>query len=398
MPRLSSKQCLLNELDETITIGYFFDFLNSKEIEELVEYRLITTDLRCLVPITNIPKNRAMLDMLWMWNENEFKQETRMSRNSFKTLVRMIEDHAIFHNNSRNPQAPVWEQVFIALRRFGCEGNAISVGMASRYGGVSVGSICKYTDRVTTAIYDIGHSLIEWPNAIERQQISNRFHNEHGLKGAVAIVDGTQIVIAQRPHIDGETYYTRKGRYSINLQIVCDDKRLVRSYVVGWPGSVNDSTVFGDSDISKNPNKYFTQDRLEYILADSGYASQSWLCTPYRHPAAAWPQNKIFNELFSSGRVIIEHLNGILKGRWASLRGLRNQMKVPSDFINVNKHIVSCLILHNFLIISNDIWPNEEEYQEENENEIALEQVQDINAINLRAIVQHNLLTWYQSQ
>ena len=73
---------------------------------------------------------------------------------------------------------------------------------------------------------------------MERREISYRFNINHGLKGAVAIVDGTQIILSQRPHIDGETYWTRKGRYSINLQIICDDKKMIRSYVVGWPGSV----------------------------------------------------------------------------------------------------------------------------------------------------------------
>lgn len=210
-----------------------------------------------------------------------------MSRNSFKILVELIEHHPIFHNNARNPQAPVWQQIFITLKRLGCEGNGVSVGATSRTGGVSVGTVVKYTQRVIMAIYDIGHNLIKWPDANERKEISARFHRNHGLQGAVAIVDGTQIILAQRPHIDGETYWTRKGRYSINLQIVCDDKRMIRSYIVGWPGSVTDSTVFGDCDIYKRPHEYFTANLLEYIIADAGYASESWLCTPYRYPAVA---------------------------------------------------------------------------------------------------------------
>jgi hypothetical protein len=290
----------------------------------------------------------------------------------------------------------VWQQLFIALKRFGCNGNGVSVGITSRAGGFSVGSIVKYTSRVIKALYDIGHSLIEWPDANERSEISNRFYVKHGIKGAVAIVDGTQIIIEQRPHIDGETYWTRKGRYSINLQIVCDDRRMIRSYVVGWPGSVSDSTVFGDSHIYKHPMDYFSQDSLQFMLGDAGYASESWLCTPYRHPAASWPQNRLFNELFSSARVTIEHLNGILKGRWTSLKGLRNQMKTEEDLIMVNHYIVCCLILHNFLIVSDDAW--QEPYEEELQDDVIQENVENINASNLRAIVQNNLLTWYQSK
>jgi hypothetical protein len=39
------------------------------------------------------------------------------------------------------------------------------------------------------------------------------------------------------------------------------------------------------------------------------------------------PHNQLFNTLFSSARVHIEHLNGLLKGRFCSLKGLRTQVK-----------------------------------------------------------------------
>ena len=54
---------------------------------------------------------------------------------------------------------------------------------------------------------------------------------------------------------------------------------MIRSYVVSWPGSASDSTVFNDSDIYKNPQEYFSRGQIHYIRADAGYASESWLCT-----------------------------------------------------------------------------------------------------------------------
>jgi hypothetical protein len=73
----------------------------------LVHIRAIATSNRCFVPRQQIPKNRAMMDMLWQYREAEFRQETRMTRISFGTLVRFIEQHPIFHNSSRNQQGPV---------------------------------------------------------------------------------------------------------------------------------------------------------------------------------------------------------------------------------------------------------------------------------------------------
>ena len=77
----------------------------------------------------------------------------------------------------------------------------------------------------------------------QRREISQRFANKHGLPGAVGIVDGTPVTFANRPGIDGEVWFSRKQRYSMNLQLVCDDRGKILYYIVGWPGSVCDNTV-----------------------------------------------------------------------------------------------------------------------------------------------------------
>jgi hypothetical protein len=58
-------------------------------------------------------------------------------------------------------------------------------------------------------------------------------------------------------------------------------------------------------------------------------------------------------------------VNGILKGRFASLKGLSIQIRELKDFVAVNKWILVCLILHNILIEFNvDEWEHEIETQE----------------------------------
>ena len=93
---------------------------------------------------------------------------------------------------------------------------------------------------------------IKWPDAAERAQISARFARDHGLPNAVGIVDGTPIVFSQRPGVDGGSFWSRKKHYSINLQLVCDDKGKIRYYLCGWPGSCFDSTVWGHSKMARN--------------------------------------------------------------------------------------------------------------------------------------------------
>ena len=65
------------------------------------------------------------------------------------------------------------------------------------------------TERVLTAINSLRDSVIYWPDTDERRQISRRFRHRYGLPGTVGIIDGAPVNLMQRPHIDGEVYWTR---------------------------------------------------------------------------------------------------------------------------------------------------------------------------------------------
>jgi hypothetical protein len=237
-------------------------------------------------------------------------------------------------------------------------------------------------------------SEISWPDANERAAISRRYARNHGMPGVVGVVDGTPVVLCQRPHVDGEVFWTRKGHYAINLQLVCDDRRKIIFYQSGWPGSVYDATVFGQSDLSLHAPQYFSPG--EFLIADAGYGGTWFICTPYRQPAASIPHNKVFNELFSSGRIVIEHVNGILKGRFSSLKGIRIQVKTATDFQRINEWITVCLILHNILLRFNDSWEEEDEEDAEDEEvHLPAAGAEPTPSQQLRQQVQTRLLEWY---
>jgi hypothetical protein len=282
----------------------------------------------------------------------------------------------------------------IVLGRLGCDGNGASIGRNARSGGVSYGSVLKYSERVFTALLSLKDNVIKWPDAAERAATSRRFANEHGLPGAVGVVDGTPVNFFQRPHVDGEAFWTRKCRYSMNVQLICDDRRKILYYFLGWPGSVYDATVFGQSDLFQNPEAYFSL--MEYLIADSGYCGTWFICTPYRQPAASIPHNEVFNTLFSSARQVIEHLNGILKNRFGSLKNVRIEIKQRKDFQAFNDWILVCLILHNLLLSFNDEWHDEEAPEEEdNAAPVDADGNNVVQAYELRNRVQHHLLEWF---
>jgi hypothetical protein len=181
----------------------------------------------------------------------------------------------------------------------------------------------------------------------------------------------------------------------MNVQLICDHTKRIRWFLVGWPGSVFDSSVFDTSDICKHPEKYFSLG--EFLLADAGYAGKWFICVPYKSPDTDMAHNQLFNELFSSARTIIEHVNGMLKARWVSLKGIRTQVKTEKDLKTVCQQIIVCLILHNLMIDFDDDWEDDIDIEEEEEGEQDGDgdEGDEMTGQELCARVRNHLLGWY---
>ena len=97
----------------------------------------------------------------------------------------------------------------------------------------------------------------------------------------------------------------------------------------------------------------------------------------------------------------IEHVNGIVKARWMSLKGIRIQVKEKRDFKRVCNHVEVCLILHNLMIDFNDEWDEDIEVEEEdagNVDHLIEEEEEEMSDQELRRRVQNYLLAWYHAQ
>jgi hypothetical protein len=189
--------------------------------------------------------------------QTDFRQAMRTSPEGFHALLAMIQSHDIFISSGNHQQPPVEKQLAITLERLGSNGNGASVGRFARNYKVGRGSVINCTRRVITAILDVGAHYLTWPNADRRIAISNVLARD-GFAGCVGFVDGTTIPLFQRPGRDGEVFFDRKHRYSLNVQIVCDcDRRITYAYA-GWPGSCCDSTVYSKTEIANRPDQFFS--------------------------------------------------------------------------------------------------------------------------------------------
>ena len=331
------------------------DHRNQQEIDELLELKAHILSFRYFYSSTVISISMEHRIMLLTLPSEEFREAFRMNKETFLFILNRIQMHQIFKNNSRHQQQPVWLQLLVALERLGFDGTSSSVGKISRNLGISKGTVILYTTRVIEAILSIQNEFIKWPDRRRRKITSEYFEENHQLKGCVGIVDGTFINLCEKPQVDPETYWSRKQRYSMNVQIICNERREIIYYQVGYPGSCNDSYCFRNCDVFKSPERYFSNG--EYLLADGGYVLNIRTLIPCRNPQES--EKLEFNRKISSARIIVEHVMGILKGRWGSLRGLRVKIKEKEDTKKANNWIICCLILHNIVTGFNDGWVDE---------------------------------------
>ena len=193
---------MLKDLDRALLMAALLSDDDSSDVEDILEMRSMILSSRFMNLRAHVHKNRSMNEMLWRYGDKEFKMLVRMKKESFLKLLDLISTHPVFGNNhQRHKQAPIWVQLMVVLGRLGCDGNGVSVGRCGINSEFSVGSVCKFTERVFTAILSLHDRVISWPNARERKEISARMGTKFGLPGAVSIVDGTACVFAQKPTV-----------------------------------------------------------------------------------------------------------------------------------------------------------------------------------------------------
>jgi hypothetical protein len=164
-----------------------------------------------------------------------FRQELRVSPLTFDKLVDRIANDAVFSNDSQNAQMPVESQLAIALFRFGHSGNAAGLQKVANWAGVGKGTVTVVMRRVMIAILrpDFMAEAVRMPTAPEKDKAKAWVQN-HSCKAwrdGWCMVDGTLVVLFDRPFWFGESYFDCKCNYSLNIQ-VCTSQFVCYIYVL----------------------------------------------------------------------------------------------------------------------------------------------------------------------
>lgn len=84
--------------------------------------------------------------------------------------------------------------------------------------------------------------------------------SREGFLGAVGKIDVTDIVLKHKPGgiYEGETSFTRKKVYALELCAVCDSDRRFTYILAGWPNSQHYARIFASTNLHRSSENYFS--------------------------------------------------------------------------------------------------------------------------------------------
>lgn len=204
-----------------------FELLVREYGTDLAILRAIS-ETRYLRERTKVPK-ASQIPLAWDFAANpahyhRFQDMFAVSPLVFYTLLELIGDHAVFSTAGNVPQAPVSDQLMVTLYRLRHSGNGASVSAVARAMGYSEGGVEKFTRRCFDAIHDLHDTFVRSPTAEEKEVEKKWVEQQVGIPNSLwregfAMYDGTIVVLSDRPVFHGESYFTRKSNYGLNVQV-----------------------------------------------------------------------------------------------------------------------------------------------------------------------------------
>lgn len=190
------------------------------------------------------------------------------------------------------------------------------------------------------------------------------FEEHKRVPAVIGAIDGSHIPI-KAPRECPENYINRKDFHSIVLQACCDHEMFFTNCYCGWPGSVHDSRVLRNSDIfdsaSNRHDDFFPKN--SHLLGDAAYPLKTWIMTPYKDNGHLTEQQKTYNYLHSSTRMVIEQAFALLKGRFRRLK------YVDIDKVDdIPKIVIVACVLHNICLCNEDSFLDFMDNQDEEVN------------------------------
>ncbi|KAL8106144.1 hypothetical protein AgCh_029810 [Apium graveolens] len=172
------------------------------------------------------------------------------------------------------------------------------------------------------------------------------------FKDCIGAIDGTHVRV-KVSSAEAPKYRGRKDYPTQNILGTCTFDLKFSYVLAGWEGTASDSRIIKNA-LTRNHCPKIPEGK--YYLVDAGFMLKSGLITPYRRVryhlkeySGNPPRNarELFNHRHSSLRNAIERAFGVLKKRFPIIAsGTEPNYRMKTQ----NLIILSCFILHNYLI------------------------------------------------
>ncbi|XP_016972800.1 protein ALP1-like [Drosophila rhopaloa] len=279
-----------------------------------------------------------------------FFENFHMSEKSFNTLFGMVEEYLIPKRNTRPDAIPIKAKLAIVLEFLASGDQQRHVGATYRISKQHFGKIIL---QVSIAIWTaLQKELPKWTTG-NMLKWARGFDDEWSFPNCIGAVGGKHVAIKAPPN-SKSLFHNYKGFHSVVLMAICDAHYRFTYIVVGALGSEGDINAFTHSDLGEQlllDELPFPKDKVinghctpYYIVGDDAFPLHKRLMKPYSGNDLD-RKERIFNYRLSRARRSIENAFGILSARWKALQ--HTLLINPSK---VQKIVVACCALHNFLI------------------------------------------------
>jgi hypothetical protein len=304
-------------------------------------------------------RDRSLRQLRWeelyrTSSEEEFKEKMRVSRSTFENIL-----HYLWYDLERtptnwkpNPTTPD-RQLALTLYRLA---HGVSYIVLDDIFGVSKETACMFFNKVVRLIvayfYD---EYVKMPETDKEWEAEVRGFLENYGFPTVGAWDGFHV------HVESQlkSNFSFKKKYTVNnLALTTYNKRFLYA-AVGAPGSTHDARMLKESSFFDEVlNGRVLPDRKINLgdfgdiplvtIGDSAFPRFSWLVKCYNENTRD-QQQRYFNKMLCSARVVSENTYGMLKGRWRFL-----YKKTEARPENLRYIIMACIALHNVCIAEND--------------------------------------------
>jgi len=205
---------------------------------------------------------------IYQYPETAFLALFRMHRASFWQLVKISTqagrrgywDHRAIESG-RSPK-PIYYQIAVALYILG--GGGGGAGERTRIAlNIGYGTVRAYTWRTIELLHTLLSEYIHWL----LQSVPRPIESGHSVpRHCIGFIDGSNIVLRDKPMVDPEAYFSRKKNYGFNLQAICNWESRFIWASMAHTASAHDSPAWKSTALYQSIGSYFHPE--EYLLAD----------------------------------------------------------------------------------------------------------------------------------